>query len=104
MNDIEKSSVSKLNYILSLHVLVQAAETATTCLFEAEGGLFENDIRIYYVSFRKVREPGTLRLIRYVCKAFSCGGDEKMESTVHSVHLKTIPKRKWNPKHSDRAV
>lgn len=87
MSDIEKSSVTKLNnFFCSLHVLVHAAETATVCLFEAEEGLFENVIPIYDVSFGKAREPGTLRLIRTVCKAFSCGGDEKMESTVHSVH------------------
>jgi Na+-transporting NADH:ubiquinone oxidoreductase subunit NqrA len=43
MSDAEKSSVTKLsNFFCGLHVLVHAAETATSCLLEAERGLFES--------------------------------------------------------------
>ena len=43
MSDAEKSSVTKLNnFFCGLHVLVHAADTATSCLLEAERGLFES--------------------------------------------------------------
>ena len=39
--------------------------------------MFENDTPRYDATFRKASEPGTLRLIRTVCNAFTCDGDEK---------------------------
>lgn len=44
-----KNHLLSNNFFGSLHVLVHAAETATASLFEAEGGLFENVVRIYDV-------------------------------------------------------
>ena len=74
MSDAEKSSVTKLNnFCCGLHVLVHAA---TSCILEAERGLFESCAPIYDATFRQISEPGCLRLIRTVYKAFSCGGDE----------------------------
>ena len=96
MNDAEKSSVTKLNnFFCGLHVLVHTAEVATSCLLEAERGLFEGCAPIYDATFRKANEPGTLRLVRTVCKAFSCGGDEK--SGAHgpfSLYVKPFLKEK----------
>ena len=93
MSDAEKSSVTKLNnFYCSLHVLVHAA---TSCLLEAERGLFESCAPIYDATFRKINESRCLRLIRTVCKAFSCGGDEK--SGAHgpfSIYVKRFLKEK----------
>jgi hypothetical protein len=93
MSDAVKSSVTKLNNIYcSLHVLVHAA---TSCLLEAERGLFESCAPIYDATFRKINESRCLRLIRTVCKAFSCGGDEK--SGAHgpfSIYVKRFLKEK----------
>ena len=78
MSDAEKSSICTLkNLFCGLHVLVHVAEAASSCLLQAEKGLFESNSPIYDASFRTSYESGCLCLIRTASKAFSCGGDEK---------------------------
>jgi hypothetical protein len=78
MSDAEKSSICTLNnFFCGLHVLVHVAEAASSCLLQAEKGLFESNSPIYDASFRKSNASGCLRLIRTASKAFSCGGDGK---------------------------
>jgi hypothetical protein len=78
MSDAEKSSICTLNnFFCGLHVLVHVAEAASSCLLQAEKGLFELNSPIYDASFRKSNASGCLRFIRTASKAFSCGGDEK---------------------------
>lgn len=54
MTEAEQLSVSKLNnFFCTLHALVHAAEAASSCLIEAERGLFESSPPIFDPSFRK---------------------------------------------------
>ena len=77
LSENEQNSLSRLmNFFCSLHVLVHLAEGAEKALLETDKFLFES-APIYGVSFRKVTESGTTRLIRCCSKAFARGGDEK---------------------------
>ena len=78
LTDLVKSSITNLNiFFCGLHVLVHTAETATASLQQAECGLLETVPPIHDTTFRKGNEPGCLRLVRTVSKAFSSGGDKR---------------------------
>ena len=74
----EQTSLSSLNnFFCALHALVHIASSASTALKVTEDGIFENSVPIFYHSFKKLGKSGTVRILRTVSKAFSCGGDEK---------------------------
>ncbi|WAQ95042.1 SPIN3-like protein [Mya arenaria] len=77
MSEEEQLSISKLcNFFCSLHTLVHMAETASKALIEYEVDT-GREAPILDPTFKNSAEPGTVRLVRTACKAFSKGGDEK---------------------------
>ena len=91
-----RGTLSSLNnFFCALHALVHIASSASTALKHTEDGIFENSVPTFDHSFKKLGESGTVRLLRTVSKAFSCGGDEKCEVyRSFNVYIKDFLKSK----------
>ena len=75
----EKVNFTSLNnFFCGMHVVVGLADTAAAVLLEWEKMCSDLIITSPHAMVNK-SEPGTIRLIRTACKAFSRHGSEKME-------------------------
>ena len=93
----EKSNISSLNnFFCGMHVIVGLADTAAAVLSEWEKLCSDLIITSPHAMVNK-SEPGTIRLIRTACKAFSRHGSEKSGVYQHFTAFLKINNVSRNP-------